>query len=127
MAHDINDARQVRQAEAREKRKELTAAEHLRAVMDTVSGRAVMRGIVGMGDLMSDGYVAGGRAAQREQDRLAGRRGVAVDVLSRINAVCPELGELMLREGHEAEKREREEAEAAGLESTTDQPENTDG
>ena len=127
MPRDIGEAKQVRKDEARAKRKTLTAAEHLRAVMDTESGRAVMRGIVGMGDLMSDGYVAGGRAAQREQDRLTGRRGVAVEVLTQINAVCPASGELMLREGHEAEKREREELEAAETDSTTDQPENTDG
>lgn len=110
--HDIGDSKQVRTAERREKRKLQSAADHLRTVMQTASGRAVMRGIVGMGDLMSDGYVPGGPEAQRHQDYLAGRRSICVEVLARINADCPDLGELMLREGHDAEKREREEREA---------------
>lgn len=123
MAKDIGEAKQVRKDEQRAKRKTLNAAAHLQVVMATESGRAVMRGVIGIGDLMSDGYIAGGLNAQRHQDYLSGKRAVSVQVLAEINAHCPALGELMLREGHEAEKREREEAEAADL----DQPENTDG
>lgn len=127
MTHDPNDAKQVKAAEQREKRKALQASEHLRVVMATESGRAVMRGIVGMGDLMSDGYVPGGPEASRHQDYLAGRRSASVDVLTMINTTCPELGELMLREGHEAEKREREEREAAEADSATEPQENDNG
>lgn len=127
MAKDIGEAKQVRKDEQRAKRKTLNAAAHLQAVMATESGRAVMRGVIGIGDLTSDGYVPGGPEATRHQDYLAGKRAVSVQVLDMINLHCPELGELMLREGHEAEKREREEQEAAETDSTTDQPENTDG
>lgn len=126
MARDINDAKQVRKDEQRDKRKALDAAEHLRLVMATESGRAVLRGVIGIGDLMSDGYVPGGPEASRHQDYLAGRRAVSVQVLDQINTVCPALGELMLREGHEAEKREREEQAAAELDPP-DETENTDG
>lgn len=127
MAKDIGEAKQVRKDEQRAKRKTLDAAAHLQAVMATESGRAVMRGVIGIGDLTSDGYVPGGPESARHQDYLAGKRAVSVQVLDMINLHCPALGDLMLREGHEAEKREREELEAAETDSTTDQPENTDG
>lgn len=127
MPHDPNDAKQVKQAEQRDRRKALEASEHLRVVMETESGRAVMRGVIGMGDLMSDGYVPGGPDRARHQDYLAGKRAVSVDVLAMINLHCPQLGELMMREGHEAEKREREREAAADRGEDEDQQENTDG
>lgn len=124
--HDINDAGQVRQAQQREKRRASVQSQALLAVMDTEDGRAVLRGVIGAGDLMSSGYVRG-PDAEREMAYLAGRRSVALDVLDQINREMPELGELMMREAHEAEKREREEAEAAEIDTEAEQPGETDG
>lgn len=123
MAHDINDRREVLTAEQRAKRREMAKVETLRAVMDTPDGRTVMRGVIGLGDVMSSGYVQGGKEADRHQAYLAGRRSVAVDLLAEINLHVPELGELMMREGHAAEKREREEDEAAEIDAADDESE----
>lgn len=127
MAHDPNDRKEVQQAETREKRREREKAETLRVVMDTEAGRTVLRGVIGLGDVMSSGYVQGGQEADRHQTYLAGRKSVAVDLLDEINRHVPELGELMFREGHAAEKREREEELAAELDRGDDEQEQENG
>lgn len=126
MAHDPNDRKEVQQAETREKRREREKAETLRVVMDTEHGRTVLRGVLGLCDVMSSGYVPGGGAAERQQTYLAGRRSIGIDLLAEINKHVPALGELMFREGHEAEKREREEDEAAELDRSDDEQEQPD-
>lgn len=127
MTHDPNDRKEVQQALSREKRREQAKGETLRRVMDTEDGRTVLRGVIGLGDLLSSGYVQGGQEADRHQTYLAGRRSVGIDLLAEINLHVPELGELMIREGHAAEKREREEDEAAELDRTDDEQEQDNG
>ena len=126
--HDPNDAQQVWKAQQREKRRESLQVQALRAVMETEDGRAVVRGVIGAGDIMSSGYIRG-PDAEREMAYLAGRRSVALDVLDQINREMPELGELMMREAHAVEKREHEEAAAAEIDSEAGEQETgeTDG
>lgn len=127
MVHDPNDAKEVRQAQSREKRREEAKAETLRAVMETEEGRTVLRGVIGLTDMLSSGYVMGGHEAERHQTYLAGRKSIGIDLMAEIDRHCPELGELMLREGHAAEKREREEDEAAELDREGDEQEQDNG
>lgn len=102
MAHDINDARQVREAEKREKLQLEQAAEDVRAVMATEQGRRFVNGLLGLCDLRADGYVPGGAEAQRHQDYMAGRRSIGIELLGQIEQHAPQQTELMTTEARAA-------------------------
>jgi len=102
MTHDLNDARQVRDAEKREKLTLEQAADDVAAVMSAESGRRFVNGLLGLCDIRSDGYVPGGAEAQRHQDYMAGRRSIGIELLGQIEQHAPALTELMTAEAHQA-------------------------
>ena len=108
--HDPNDARQVRQAEQRERLAQDRVADDLCAVMATDAGRRFMHGLLGLCDIRSDGYVPGGLEAQRHQDYRAGRRSIGIELLGELERHAPEMTELMSAEARINEM----EAELAG-------------
>lgn len=102
MTHDPNDARQVRDAEKREKLDTMRAADDVRAVMATEQGRRFVNGLLGLCDLRADGYVPGGPEAQRHQDYTAGRRSIGIELLGQIEQHAPQQTELMTAEARAA-------------------------
>lgn len=100
--HDPNDAKQVREAEKREKLQHEQAAEDVRAVMVTEQGRRFVNGLLGLCDLRADGYVPGGPEAQRHQDYMAGRRSIGIELLGQIEQHAPLMTELMTTEARRA-------------------------
>lgn len=117
MTYDLNNSKDVRNATNRAKRREEKRIETMRMVMQVAEVRAVVRGIIGLCDLMNDGYIPGDLRAQRQQDYEAGRRSIGLDILKMINLHMSDLGEMMMAEHHAQEKREREEDEAAALDA----------
>lgn len=93
--HDPNDARQVRQAEQLERLAQDRVADDLCAVMGTEQGRRFVRGLLGLCDIRSDGYVPGGPEAQRHQDYMAGRRSIGIELLGELERHAPALTEQM--------------------------------
>jgi hypothetical protein len=102
MSHDPNSARQVRDAEKREKLQLDQAADDVRAVMVTEQGRRFVNGLLGICDIRADGYVPGGPEAQRHQDYMAGRRSIGIEVLGQIEQHAPLMTELMTTEARAA-------------------------
>ena len=102
MPHDINDARQVREAEKRQKLETLRAADDVRTVMETEAGRRFVNGLLGLCDIRADGYVPGGPEAQRHQDYMAGRRSIGIEMLGQIEQHAPQQTELMTAEARKA-------------------------
>ena len=100
--HDPNSARQVRDAEKREKLQLEQAAEDVRSVMEAVQGRRFVNGLLGLCDIRADGYVPGGPEAQRHQDYMAGRRSIGIEVLGQIEQHAPLMTELMTTEARAA-------------------------
>lgn len=101
--HDPNDAKQVREAERREKLAHERAADDVKAVMSTEWGRRFVNGMLGLCDIRADGYVPGGAEAQRHQDYMAGRRSIGIELLGQIEQHAPALTELMTAEARQAE------------------------
>lgn len=110
--HDPNDAKQVREAEKREKLALARAADDVRAVMGTEPGRRFVNGLLGLCDIRADGYVPGGPEAQRHQDYMAGRRSIGIELLGQIEQHAPQQTELMTAEARDAavEKQQADEA-----------------
>ncbi len=119
MTHDPNDVRAVQKAQQREKLETARAADDLQAVMDTPAGRRFVNGILGLCDVRNDGYVPGGRKAQRHQDYLAGRRSIGIKLLGQIESHAPKQTELMTAEARKAAE-DRRLAEEADEKETTD-------
>lgn len=101
--HDPNDAKQVREAQKREKLAEARAADDLKFVMGTEQGRRLINGLLGLCGIRSDGYVPGGIEAQRHQDYLAGRRSIGIELLGQLEQHAPQQTELMTAEARQAE------------------------
>lgn len=125
--YDPNEKRDVEKRAQREKLAERTAADDVRAVMDIEPGRRFVNGLLGLCDLRGDGYVRGGKAAQREQDYLAGRRSVGIDLLGQIEIHAMEQTQLMTAEARKAEAEERAMQEAEQIDSVEETQETTDG
>lgn len=102
MTHDPNDAKQVREAEKREKLETLRSADDVRAVMETEPGRRFVNGLLGLCDIRADGYVPGGPEAQRHQDYMAGRRSIGIELLGQIEQHAPQQTERMTAEARTA-------------------------
>jgi hypothetical protein len=111
--HDPNDARQVREAERREREAQERVADDLCTVMATEAGRRFMHGLLGLCDIRSDGYVAGGREAQRHQDYRAGRRSIGIELLGELERHAPGMTELMSTEARFDEMQAERAAGAA--------------
>lgn len=101
--HDPNDARQVREAEKREKLALARAADDVVAIMGSEPGRRFVNGLLGLCDIRSDGYVPGGPEAQRHQDYMAGRRSIGIELLGQLEEHAPQQTELMTSEARAAE------------------------
>lgn len=115
--HDPNDARQVREAQRRERRAEMRAADDLQTVMGTEEGRRLMNGLLGLCGIRADAYVPGGPEAQRHQDYLAGRRSIGIELLAQMELHAPDMTELMTAEARRAEQEKRLLEEAAQQEN----------
>jgi len=102
MPHDPNSARQVREAEKRERLALMRAADDVLAVMSTEPGRRFVNGLLGLCDIRADGYVPGGSEAQRHQDYMAGRRSIGIELLGQIEQHAPQQTELMTAEARQA-------------------------
>lgn len=114
--HDINNAKQVREAEKLEKLTVARAADDLRAVMDTEAGRRFVHGLLGHCDLRGDGYIPGGPEAQRHQDYTAGRRSIGILLLDQLEQHAPAQTELMTAEARNAALEQQQVAEAIAQE-----------
>ncbi len=119
MPYDASDTKQVRAAERREKLDRLRHADDLVAIMDTPEGRRFMHGLLGICDIRNDGYVPGGRGAQRQQDYMAGRRSIGIEIVGQLEQHAGPQLELMMAEFRK-EQADRRAAEEAGEDEEQD-------